>query len=381
MAARFRVLFIAPHLMGGGSERVLVNLVNGIDRDRFATDLLVIKNVGPLLEDLPPDVRLLKADSERTIGSVLRLKRVLAQNRYDLVFTMKNHLLLSLLIAAATLSRKPKIVYREVTHISTDLFLRRGDRSMVSRVYDNRVVYRFLYARADRIVAPSAAIREDLISAFDVPAEKITVINNPVDVERLRSMMQERVEHPWFHESGIPVVVAAGRLARQKGFDILLKAFRMVIDSGVCARLVILGDGELRAEVSGLISTLALSANVALLGHQRNPFKYMSRADLFVLSSLWEGFPNALLEAMACGAPVISTDCPSGPSEIIQDGTNGILVPTGRPEDLAREMVCLLGNDAFRRDIGVAGRETIEQRYSLDHIVPMYNDLFMACLW
>jgi glycosyltransferase involved in cell wall biosynthesis len=164
------------------------------------------------------------------------------------------------------------------------------------------------------------------------------VIHNPVFDADVETLMRAAAAHPWFERKGPPIVLAAGRLHRQKGFDILLEAFA-IARAQVDCRLVILGEGQERVSLLAAAERLGLAYDIDMPGFAENPFPLMARAGTFVLSSRWEGFPNALVEAMACGAPVIATDCPSGPREILSDGRYGALIPPENPQALGLALI------------------------------------------
>ncbi|HKJ88778.1 MAG TPA: glycosyltransferase, partial [Gammaproteobacteria bacterium] len=201
-----------------------------------------------------------------------------------------------------------------------------------------RLGVRFLYRFADRIVANSRGVADDLIESFGLPPRKVRVVYNPVVTEQLLERSREPVPHPWLQPGReFSTVVGCGRLARQKDFPTLFRALAEVRRERDC-RLVILGEGPERDNLQELASELGIREAVDLPGFVDNSYAHMAKADLFVLSSRWEGLPNVLIEAMACGAPCVATDCPSGPREILQEGRYGRLVPMGDAPALAAAM-------------------------------------------
>jgi glycosyltransferase involved in cell wall biosynthesis len=212
-----------------------------------------------------------------------------------------------------------------------------ADRRFVKR---GGLARRF-YPLADRCVAVSEGVAEDLSVLVGLPRAKIVAVKNPVVTPELMSRAAESVDHRWFATGGPPVILAAGRLTAQKDFPTLLRAVDLVRRSRP-VRLLILGSGPERTSLIGLADELDLGDRVEFHGFVENPYAFMARASLFVLSSAWEGSPNVLVEAMACGCPVVSTDCPSGPAEILDDGRYGKLVPVGDCEALSRAITGLL---------------------------------------
>lgn len=229
-----------------------------------------------------------------------------------------------------------------------------------SNIYQGvyKYIYKFListlYGHADRVIALSKGVREELVNKFRVPGELIDVIYNPVDIGAVEAMLDEPVHDAPFND-GFPVVVNVGRLSAQKNQSLLIKAFRRVRDE-TPSRLAIIGEGKLEKKLKALVSSLGLEDDVYFLGWQSNLFKYMKRATVFVLSSDYEGFGNVIVEAMASGCPVVSTDCLSGPGEILDGGRFGILVPVGDDQRLAKEILKILRNQEFRRRLSASGR-------------------------
>jgi len=179
-------------------------------------------------------------------------------------------------------------------------------------------------------------VRGDLAQLMNVSRERITVIYNPSVVQaEVQAKAQAPLDHPWFKPDQPPVILAVGRLQVQKDYPTLIRAFALVRQTRP-VRLLILGEGKERPLLEALVKELGLEQDVSLPGFVLNPYAYMARAALFVLSSRWEGLPTVLIEALCCGAPVVSTDCPSGPREILRDGQYGPLVPVGGVNALAR---------------------------------------------
>lgn len=236
-----------------------------------------------------------------------------------------------------------------------------------------RWLIRLVYPRADVIVAVAEGIKRDLVVHFKIPAEKIAVIYNPVDVQGIRSRAAEPVSHPWLNAKEGSLVVAVGRLVKLKGFDVLIRAFSQLPQT-LNARLIIIGEGEERERLQELIEQLGLGERVALLGFQENPWKYMVRADVFVLSSITEGLPNVIAEAMALGLPVLATDCSLGVRELLNDGHAGLLVRPGDPGDLARGIQQLLTDEVLRHELAKRGCDRIAQ-LDLPVIVKKYEKL------
>ncbi len=215
-------------------------------------------------------------------------------------------------------------------------------QQLISTDVRNRVMTRFFlkYAtrKADRVIAPSKGVALDLASVVALSPEKVQVIYNPVNLEQVEHLSKEPIEHAFFKDSNSATLLSVGRLVKQKNHVIIVNALSK-IRNFYSAKLIILGDGPLREAILSRASELELKECVDLPGFDPNPFRYMARASVFVLSSFYEGFPNVLVQAIACGCPVVSTDCPSGPQEILDGGKYGYLVPVNDEEALAEALL------------------------------------------
>jgi glycosyltransferase involved in cell wall biosynthesis len=193
---------------------------------------------------------------------------------------------------------------------------------------------RLLYPLADRIVAVSTGVADDLSEIIGIPRPRIEVIYNPVVTPEVLALSQESIEHPWFQPGQPPVILGIGRLTKAKGFSALIHAFSAIRKNKLPARLIILGEGDERSKLEQLILQLSIETEVLLPGFHQNPYFFLRNSSVFVLSSLWEGLPTVLIEALACGTPIVSTDCPSGPCEILENGKWGTLVPVANENAL-----------------------------------------------
>jgi glycosyltransferase involved in cell wall biosynthesis len=231
---------------------------------------------------------------------------------------------------------------------------------------------RLFYPRATRILAVSEGIRRSLIQRFGFPAEQTAVVNNSIDLEYVAQAKIEYIDHPWFSDPSIRVILGVGRLIDLKHWSDLIEALR-VVRKDIDARLIILGEGPLRSVLEDQVANLGLSDMVDLAGYKINPYPWMASSDVFALTSVSEGFPNVILEAMACGLPVVSTDCHAGPAEILNESSYGILVPNEDIQAMARAIRKIL----LESDLAQTQREKGCQRvkyYSVDRIA----DRFLA---
>lgn len=314
----------------GGVERMVTRLIRGFVARGHPVDLLTVRAAGPHLEGLPTAVTHVPLGSGHSLLALPALIGYLRRRRPAALLAAKDRAGRVAVLARALSGVPTRLVLRLGTHLSTAM----AGKSTLSRWLRYWPI-RQLYPRVDQIVAVSQGVADDIARIARLPPERIRVIRNPVIIPELEALAAEPLGHPWFQPGELPVLLAAGRLQRQKDFPTLLRAFARVSKETPC-RLVILGQGRGRKGLERLIDALGLRERVQLAGFQPNPYPFMAQARLLVLSSAWEGSPNVLTEAMALGTPVVATDCPSGPRELLADGRFGLLVPVGDVDALAR---------------------------------------------
>lgn len=336
--SRLIIAMFLPLLEVGGAERAFLRLARGFVQRGCHVDLVLANEFGAIRNEVPPEVNLIDLSASRVLWSIPRLARYLREHRpYALLATIA-HANLAAITAKRLAGGSTLVAIREANTSNAE---RRSRRSLKSGAVDwLRSRY---YAKADVIIANSQGAAESLQKHNRLPREKIRVVYNPVVSPELLRLAEQPLAHPWFSDATCPVVLGTGRLTQQKDFPTLLHAFAIARRTRPM-RLVIVGEGEERARLGALACQLGVNHEVQLVGFDPNPYRYMRRASVFVLSSRWEGLPNALIEAMACGAPVVSTDCPSGPREILEDGKWGKLVPVGDPQKLADAIIDTLDN-------------------------------------
>jgi glycosyltransferase involved in cell wall biosynthesis len=332
-----RVALFTGFFGGGGIERVMGNLADGFIERGLQVDVIIDKGKdSEALQRLPSTVRVIDLAVPRLYLCLPRLIRYLQQERPAAVLSA-SHYVNEMALWAKQLSRVPvRVVVSEHNQISQTV--------QHATQLKNRFTpwfAKWFYPWADGIVAVSQGVAQDLSAASGLPADAIQVIYNPVITPLFLEKAQEPLDHPWFAPGQLPVILGVGKLEAQKDFPTLIRAFAQVRDS--CpARLMILGWGPDRPQLEALIAELGLTGDVALPGYIENPYAYMARAALFALSSAWEGLPTVLIEAMAAGVPVVSTDCKSGPQEILNRGQYGALTPVGDSQALAGAMLAVL---------------------------------------
>jgi glycosyltransferase involved in cell wall biosynthesis len=333
---RNRIALFLPNLHAAGAERVMVHLANGLAQRDHPVDMVLVRAEGAFLSDLGAGVQIVDLQSTRTFSAILPLARYLAKQRPAVLFSALEHANVSAVFAGWLSGAKTHIVPTLHVPRTMDLRTRRGFKAVIL----HRCI-KWCYRRASALVCVSADLADDLVRVLNLDRRKVHVIYNPVIHAGIESMSREGLEHPWFAPGQPPVILAVGRLMEQKDHGTLLRAvstLRRTLD----VRLVILGEGPERPRLEALVRSLGLESSVSMPGLVTNPYAYMARADLFVLSSAWEALPTVLIEALAVGAKVVSTDCMTGPAEILQGGRYGNLTPVGDPVALAEAMSAAL---------------------------------------
>ena len=358
-----RVALFTSSMGGGGAERVMLNLAAGIVDRGIGVDLVLMHASGKYLHLVPDNVRVIDLDTRKLITFIADFLRYLRRERPSAVLSTLLLPDLATLIAKAVFGKRLRVIVRQANNVTEAM----DAATFRSRQY-MRIV-RLLLPLANSIVVISQGLEIELRERAPRTTGKIATIYNPVVSPGLSEQSACPVEHSWFSEGSGPVVLAAGRLAYQKDHATLLRAFAEVARSRP-ARLVILGQGAERESLLKLADRLGVADRFDLPGFDVNPFKYMSRASVFVLSSRYEGFPNVLAQAMACGAPVVSTDCRSGPSEILEGGRWGRLVPVGDWRAMARAIEETLDDPIPAEDL--KARASV---YSVEAAVDRYLEL------
>lgn len=366
-----RLAIFLPTLVSGGTERSLLNLAVGFVRRGYATDFILAQCEGSFMPQVPDIVRLVELNPRhvkagRSILSLPYLVRYLRRERPAALFTALHANIIA--VWARQLARVPfRLVISEQNTFSVhNQMLPFGyQQLMVELVRKN-------YPLADVISAVSGGVADDLSRVARVARDRIQVVYNPIITPDLAEKAKENLDHPWFYPGKRPVILAAGRLDTQKDYPYLIRSFARVRQSHP-ARLMILGEGPDRDALVSLIRHLSLEDDVCLPGFVKNPYPYMTRASVFVLSSRWEGLPTVLVEALFCGMPVIATDCPSGPREILSNGQYGRLVPVGDEDRMVEAILDTLNGKVLLPPI------ESWKPYLLDNVVNQYLSAIGYC--
>jgi glycosyltransferase involved in cell wall biosynthesis len=346
-------LFIRS-LYGGGAEKMKLNLARSFLEQGLKVDIVLAKKEGSLLKSVPSGVRLVDLEAKSKLDILPKLIGYLKREKpLNLVASLHYPCEIALL-AKRLAGVSTKVTVSEHNHLSIE-----SQCTNQISVRLTPLAARLFYPWADSIMAVSQGVADDLANVTKISRERIQVIYNPVITTEILSKAKEPVEHPWFALGQPPVILGVGRLYPQKDFPTLIRAFGEVRKIRP-ARLVILGSGPEQENLEKLIQELGLEKDVALLGFVNNPYAYMARAGVFVLSSIFEGLGNVLIEALAVGTPVISTDCKSGPSEILANGKYGFLTPVGDSQKMAEAILSVLSGNTKQVDSNWLQQFTLE---------------------
>jgi glycosyltransferase involved in cell wall biosynthesis len=364
-----KILFFMPDLNAGGAQRTVVNIVNHLDQTYFKPVLVLGHADGAYLETIRREVTVISLGKKKVRHTVIALTKQMFLQKPEILFAPYPDANVALMLAKYLSGSKGKAVLRESNN-------RTAQKVQWGALMQSLV--RWSYRKANRVVGLSNGVRDDLIARYGLPSEKVLTIYNPVDVDMIRHMAFEEPEG-WRGESGKNErgvrLIAVGRLVYQKGFDLLIRAVANLRDKGI--QLTILGEGVEKDNLLQLTDKLKIQELVSMPGFKKNPYAWIHRSDLFVLSSRWEGFGHVIVEAMACGVAVLSTRCPSGPDEIITDGKDGLLCEPESVDDLTEKIGFLTDNPFERKRLAQGGQAAV-LRYKADLIVKDYEQLFKS---
>jgi glycosyltransferase involved in cell wall biosynthesis len=354
-----------PNLGGGGAERVIVTLLRHLDRSCFEPHLALVEAVGPFLKDVPADVPLHDLKARRVRHAFPRMIRLSWRLKPHVVHSALGELNLATVLSRPFLPPRLRLLIREDSSPSAQ----NAQGRKHPRLWN--WLYRQFYPRADRIICVGDYVLDDLADNFGIPRGKMARVYNPVDIDMTRRLA-EAGGNPYSGKG--PHLVAAGRLSKEKGFDVLLDAMPLVRAAISDAGLTILGDGPLKPDLLAQRERLGLCEAVRLVGFQPNPFPYFKHADMFVLSSRYEAFGLAVIEALAVGTPVVASDCPGAVREILVDCPKARLVPPSDPKALAEGIISAL-NFASRELQPDQSLEAYLTRFDVETLVRDYEEI------
>ena len=371
-----RIAVLLPSLEGGGAERSMLTLIEAFLAQGRTVDLVLCKAKGAYINEIPDgatkielresgslrarwhlamankqDFRallrpvLLAKKNAPEVARIRSLQHYIEEHHPDVILSALSYANLAAIWAKQISCFKVPVVVSERNALHTYCNAPANHRKWRWRYLPE--VVRRTYPGADAVVAVSEHVTEELITKIGLQPGSVQTIHNPVVDDSVRAKAAMMPDHPWFAADTVPVVLAVGRLATQKDFATLLHAFAQVRNNRE-ARLVILGEGRLRKDLGKLAKQLGIQADVDMPGFVENPFQYMARSSVLVSSSIFEGLPGVLIQALACGCPVVSTDCPGGSAEVLANGQYGALVDIGDAGAMARAIMAELDNPTAR---------------------------------
>ncbi|MBU9722706.1 MULTISPECIES: glycosyltransferase [Bacillaceae] len=368
---KVKVLFFIYQMGAGGAARTLLNIINNLDRNKFEPHLVTLNFDGSYEQELKDDVIFIKLETQRLSRSIFRLAKIIRENQIDVVFSTIPRVNTIAILANKLSFSKAKSVIREADNLGgtwkTNLQL---------------IGFGLIYKLSSQIISLSEGVKSNLIKRYKIKAEDIKVIYNPIDLEQINEKMadDQLVEgHKHIFDTSDKIVITAGRLVKQKDQRTLLNAFAKV-NKQLDSQLVILGEGPLEDQLKEQAKELNIFDRVHFLGFQRNPYIYFKQADLFTLTSIHEGFSHVIAEALATGTPVVSTNCKSGPSEVLNNGEYGDLCKVGNDQELAEKMLQVLSMDKSETKERIELGYERAKHFDAKKIVKRYEEVFLQTL-
>lgn len=340
-----KVALLIPKLTTGGAQRVIVNLANGLSRKNYEVDVVVDNKRGRFCSKLSNEVTLADLNAQGILPiwpRVSALSDYLSSEQPDVLFSALSHANVAALIAKKT-NRNCDTRIVVSNHCPSKFYYRKQPKVRATLQLVKRT-----YPWADGIIVVSKGAAEDLHRLTNIPREQIDIVYNPVVTEELIEKSREDPKHEWLQQDSSPVVMSMGGMeevrSRQKNFDLLLEAFKATIQDLPSMKLTILGKGDDRKRLEEKAKCLSIGDNVSFPGFVENPFSFLRNSSVFVLPSRYEGFGNVIVEAMACGCPVVATNCNSGPAEILGYGEYGKIVSVEDPDEMSSALRSTLEN-------------------------------------
>ncbi len=380
-----KIFMLINSLAGGGAERVASELSLHLN-SHYERQIVTLTNVVTYPSNEPPISLNIKKNKNPKylylllgfVTGIIKYRRLLKKHSPDISMSF---LVLDNFINIITTSNRRDV--KTIVQVHTSLSKKFSESIWFPLI---RILIEFMYKKADSIVVVSNGVKTELIDIFKIRPDLITVIYNPVNISQIEELASEKVENEWFSEN-VPIILNMGRLTKAKGQWHLIRAFAKIRLNTPC-KLVIIGSGELENYLMDVVEKLDLHEEVKFLGWQENPYKYISKSSIFILSSLWEALPYALIEAMACGTPVISTNCKYGPEEILECGKRGILIPVFdekfnsasdplslEEEILVKKTLDLLREKSLREYYSRSGKERA-YTFNIKNSILKYEELF-----
>ena len=360
MNVKKKILFIVPSMRGGGAERIMSIILNFLDKKKFDPILVLLKKEGPYLEDLSKDIQVIDLKVTQARYSIIKIMRIIKQIKPDIVFSTLGYLNILIAIIRPFLSKNIVFIARESNTVSVQ-----NKQEKYPILFD--LLYKIFYNNFDHIVSQSEYMRKDLIENYNIKRDNIEVIYNSVDIIKIEKLGNKNM--PGLYEKDKFNLLAVGRVDYQKGYDLLIEAMRKLDKK---FHLTIVGQDNEEGKLKHLLESFDLKEKVTFAGFQSNPYIYMMHADLYILSSMYEGLPNVVLEANTCGTPVVAFNCPGGTGEIIENGVNGFLCECGNIDELVEKINKASPYSFDKNKI----KSLIKNKYNANRVIKYYERIF-----
>jgi len=362
-----KICIVSPNFSGGGAERVAVNLANYYSEKGADVTIAVFRAIGPYKNSVSTKIKIFEAKVTKTWYWPFDLVPFFKANRFDLILSVirSSNIYVGL---ASLFSPKSYLIFREASTMHGLSFFSTG--------FFKSLVFKLLifctYPLADKIIANSSDTQKDLIRKCFLRKKNMVVIGNPILSTKFQALAEEEIGHPWLSKK--KTILAVGRLHHLKNHEMLISAFFLTKQKLKDIKLLILGEGEEKAKLLDLVISKGIEDSVDFVEFQSNPYPFYRKADLFVHTARWEGFGNVLVEAMACGVPVISTNCPGGPKEILENGKYGDLVEI---DDIETLSYLMLKNLLYPNNSKIKAAKEKAFDFRIDRIAKMYIEPYV----
>lgn len=369
---RKNILFVIPNLNGGGAERVVCNLINCLDKNIFKVSLFLFEKTGVYWDILSKDIDFYcVSDTEKPSKTKILISLYKVAKNNDLIISAME------LFPTYCVSFISKLLNKKCigwVHININSILK--DKNILSRLLHKYILIKLFYNKLDKIITVSNGAKETMKRYLYAKNEnKIQCIYNPIDINYIKNMAELPVEENLKR----PLIIAIGRLERQKNFSLLLKAHKILLEKGIQQNLIIIGQGSQKKYLLDLVESLKIKTSVKFLGFKENPYKYLKQADVFVQSSLYEGLPTVLIEALILNVPIVATNCPDGAKEILDNGKYGLLVETNNVQALTNGIEYILTDVNLRNRYISYSNEAIN-RFDDKIITKTFEKIFIELI-
>lgn len=369
---KVRLLFVLPTLKGGGAERVVCNLMNGLNKDIFEINLFLFNKKGVYWNLIDKKINIFLASKKENISKFSIISSLYKTGKdMDIIVASMELMPTYMAVMVAILLRKKVIGW---VHINIDSIL--NDKNKIIRFLHRNILLKFFYNKLDRIIAVSNGAKENISRYLnDKNRNRVECIYNPIKINEIKEKAKEKIEEKIEN----PFIIGIGRLERQKNFILLIKAYRILLDRGIKHNLIILGQGSQKEYLINEVKNLNMEEKVKFLGFKENPYKYLNQADVFIQSSIYEGLPTVLIEALVLNVPVVATNCPDGANEILDNGKYGLLIKMNDEEALADAIEKILNDKDLQKKYKIKSKDAIS-RFDDKYITSLFEKLFLKMM-